>query len=360
MQVGTITVDGRQIGIVTIAFETPDTTAPLLSGDDMPMRGDGGGDSLRLGHHHGYYPGARQERHGIRLGHKHGFHQKDPEPEPEQHGLRLGHKRGFYPKTGEEGGGKAVEGASLEGVDKRLVEIAKAGAKHLPEGYTIKPTSGVRHAGQGYHTVGKASDWQIYTPEGIPLSNRGSDPTGLYKRWARGAYGYALQKYPDLARNQLAWGGAFETSAGSGTRDIMHLDLGGERGNLSPESRLSRMGPLASRPSGSVRGSWFDDPSTATGLSAATTPGIALPTREGLGKMHEVTGPNGQTVLLPQIDVGPAAWTGRGIDISKAALEKLGYTAKNFPTDAFFSHRRIDPSKAKAEDKPFDPETMAP
>jgi hypothetical protein len=73
-------------------------------------------------------------------------------------------------------------------------------------------------------------------------------------------------------------------------------------------------------------------------------------------------------VLLPQIDVGPAGWTGRGIDISKGALEKFGYTPENFPTDSHFSHKpapvpqsSVASPKSKTADtaaaKPFDPET---
>jgi hypothetical protein len=76
-----------------------------------------------------------------------------------------------------------------------------------------------------------------------------------------------------------------------------------------------------------VRGSWFSDTNTASGVSAADTPGIALPGREGLGKWHEVTGPNGQKVMLPQIDVGPAPWTGRGIETS---VEGIGVHREEF------------------------------
>lgn len=89
-------------------------------------------------------------------------------------------------------------------------------------------------------------------------------------------------------------------------------------------------------PSGgpAVKGSWFDDRSTASGLDASKTAGIALPTREGLGKMHDVTGPDGRTFQFPQIDVGPAKWTGRGIDISRPAMDRMGYD----PTDKKFTY----------------------
>jgi hypothetical protein len=141
-------------------------------------------------------------------------------------------------------GGTAGDGRSLTGVDPRLVDIARSGAKYLPEGYTIKPTSGfLGRSGSGFHPKGLASDWQIYGPDGKPIANRGDDPTGLYQRWAQGSYTEAMKNYPEIAK-QLGWGGAFETSRGSGVRDLMHLDLGGDRGRLSPQHQLGAMGPL--------------------------------------------------------------------------------------------------------------------
>src|SRR5262245_20608685 len=67
--------------------------------------------------------------------------------------------------------------------------------------------------------------------------------------------------------------------------------------------------------------------------------GIALPSRSTLGKWFDVTAPNGQTYRLQQTDIGPAKWTGRGIDISAAAAEKMGYSPKNFPTNGSFTWR---------------------
>lgn len=63
--------------------------------------------------------------------------------------------------------------------------------------------------------------------------------------------------------------------------------------------------------------------------------GIALPSRSGLGKWFNVTPPGGNLPFpMQQTDVGPAPWTGRGVDISAAAAHHMGYTPKNFPTDA--------------------------
>ena len=68
--------------------------------------------------------------------------------------------------------------------------------------------------------------------------------------------------------------------------------------------------------------------------------------------MHEVTGPDGQKVMLPQIDVGPAKWTGRGIDISKAAMKQFGYDSQNFPTDSHFSYKPVSSETKGAEPDP--------
>jgi hypothetical protein len=109
-----------------------------------------------------------------------------------------------------------------------------------------------------------------------------------------------------------------------------------------------------------VKGSWFgstpgwSDPSEPPGRKTAggvsnQIPGIALPSREGLGKMYEVTTPDGRKFTLPQTDVGPAARTGRGIDITSAAAAQMGYTAKNFPTDKGFSYRRVGDDQPAAD-----------
>jgi len=71
--------------------------------------------------------------------------------------------------------------------------------------------------------------------------------------------------------------------------------------------------------------------------------GIALPTRGGLGKWYNVTPPGSDRPFpLQQTDIGPAPYTGRGIDISAAGAHQMGYTPKNFPTDANFKAEPID------------------
>jgi hypothetical protein len=102
-----------------------------------------------------------------------------------------------------------------------------------------------------------------------------------------------------------------------------------------------------------VKGSWFSDVRTASGRSAATTPGISIPIGAGghMGDTYEVTTPEGKKVQLPLIDRGPAAWTHRGLDVSRAALPQMGYTEKNFPTDAYFGLRRMDDADRSAMDR---------
>jgi hypothetical protein len=146
------------------------------------------------------------------------------------------------------GGGKVGGNmGTMRGVDPRLVELATAGAEYLPEGYTLRPTSGVRTRTNNYslHPSGKASDWQIYGPDGKPIPNRGDDRTGLYTLWARGAYTEALKRYGPEVANRMGWGGAFGTSPGSNVPDIMHLDFGGHRGRLRPGNILRNLGPLS-------------------------------------------------------------------------------------------------------------------
>jgi hypothetical protein len=89
---------------------------------------------------------------------------------------------------------------------------------------------------------------------------------------------------------------------------------------------------------------WFDPEdrpgSNALGVSDSRQ-GIALPTRRTLGQWFNVTSPGGQTYRAQQTDVGPAAYTGRGVDISAALAQQMGYTPKTFPTDASF---KVEPA----------------
>jgi hypothetical protein len=114
--------------------------------------------------------------------------------------------------------------------------------------------------------------------------------------------------------------------------------------------------PQASEPAGAVgpgavRGSMFDDTRTASGRSAATEAGIALPSGGQMGDQYKITTPDGRTFIAPLIDRGPAAWTGRGVDISRPLAEKMGY-GRDFPTDKHFKVEPYTPEPTKPPEAP--------
>jgi hypothetical protein len=143
------------------------------------------------------------------------------------------------------GGG---EGGRLRGtaagVDNRLVDAVRKGTWALPPGWHAEITSGVRGGTpSSQHFYGHAMDVQIYDERGNAIPNRGDDSTGAYTKLARATYGVILQDHPEL-KGKFAWGGAFGTQlGGSGPPDLMHFDIGGERGHWE-ERRPSAMGPL--------------------------------------------------------------------------------------------------------------------
>lgn len=126
----------------------------------------------------------------------------------------------------------------LKNVDARLVDLAKIGSSHLPEGYRLQVNGGYTpfgHAsGSQHHQKGKgALDLQIIDPQGHPIPNKGRDSTGLYTLLAKSMYGEMLARHPEL-KGQFAWGGTFGTVSGGSVPDLMHFDLGGQRGRLNP------------------------------------------------------------------------------------------------------------------------------
>lgn len=129
------------------------------------------------------------------------------------------------------------------GVDPRIQDIINTASGSLPDGYKVKMTSGNR--GEGNHN-GNAADYQITTPDGKVLPNRGEDPTGMYTKLARLAKTAQQEKYPQLD-GKFAWGGAFGTQkGGGGPRDIMHFDVNGERGRYA-QHQLRNMDGLPLR-----------------------------------------------------------------------------------------------------------------
>jgi hypothetical protein len=147
------------------------------------------------------------------------------------------------------GGGKYEAGASLAGVNPRLAAAIQGAGAYLPEGYTVKPSSGFRGGTmQSYHGKGSAIDVQIYDPSGRKITNRGDDPeaVAIYQRYAQGVKTWATANDPELV-SRLGWGGAFGTQlGGGGVPDLMHFDLGGSRGRMRPERQMGRLPLLSS------------------------------------------------------------------------------------------------------------------
>src|SRR5262249_35723612 len=84
------------------------------------------------------------------------------------------------------GGGKVLPSPAAAGVNAQLNRTMEAAfAAVLPKGYTARVTSGVRGGNpSSQHFTGSAEDWQIFDPQGRPISNRGEDTTGLYRKAA--------------------------------------------------------------------------------------------------------------------------------------------------------------------------------
>jgi rare lipoprotein A len=76
-----------------------------------------------------------------------------------------------------------------------------------------------------------------------------------------------------------------------------------------------------------MRASWYGTESgsrTANGEHFdGTSLTAAMPSRKHLGERYRVTY-RGRSVIVRINDVGPASWTGRGIDLSRAAAKKIG------------------------------------
>jgi hypothetical protein len=92
---------------------------------------------------------------------------------------------------------------------------------------------------------------------------------------------------------------------------------------------------------GLARANTWSDPKLMPGNQTSTgvppsQPGVALRSPPVKGQLLQVTAPNKNIQILPQIDTGPGTRTQRGVDISAAAAEKFGYTPKTFPTDQPF------------------------
>lgn len=82
-----------------------------------------------------------------------------------------------------------------------------------------------------------------------------------------------------------------------------------------------------------------DNGKNASGLPQ-TVPGIALRNRKTLGHWYEVK-LNGSWFLARHVDMGPARYTGRAIDINAPLADMAGWAPKNFPTDKAATWRYV-------------------
>jgi hypothetical protein len=128
-------------------------------------------------------------------------------------------------------------------------------------------------------------------------------------------------------------GVSFTTSSGCGGAGAIALPAPGI-GGVALRGRVSWFGG----PHDSMSG-----PTTASGLPV-TQPGIAVYNTETLRGYWVVRFPNGRTAILRQTDIGPAPWTGRVLDVLYSAFPALGYTERNFPTDAQITARYLGDS----------------
>lgn len=132
------------------------------------------------------------------------------------------------------GGGMSAPAPDGGGGVSTLRSLLQQASAALPDGYRAVVTSaerpGATVAGTGgtsQHAHGNAIDVQIIGPNG-PIPNKGEDTTGLYQKLAVAMRGAAS---PEMAP-KLAWGGNFTTGPENGPRDLMHFDLGGDRGRF--------------------------------------------------------------------------------------------------------------------------------
>lgn len=187
-------------------------------------------------------------------------------------------------------------------------------------------------------------------------------------RWSQHSYGNAIdinqssrnvvspafskwmRENPDKLR-EIEQRHGMVSGAGWRNPDTGHWEYGGKSKGAMPENPDSA--PL----SGSARASWYSqfkgahtwrDSGDKPGSNALGVPdsqqGIALPGKSTLGQWFKVRTPDGREFEAQQTDRGPAKWTGKGIDISAALADRMGYSPQNFPTGKKFGYERIDKS----------------
>lgn len=128
---------------------------------------------------------------------------------------------------------------------QKLSTVLSYAADTLPEGYKVRVTSGISPrelTPNSQHPLGRAVDAHMYGPSGAEIPNEGEDNSGLWSRFASAAY-YQHQKYFPEDKGKLAWGGNFDTYPGSGVKDLMHFDYGGDRGHYGTLAQVAAQYP---------------------------------------------------------------------------------------------------------------------
>jgi len=116
-----------------------------------------------------------------------------------------------------------------------------------------------------------------------------------------------------------------------------------------PGSWFGRTGPGGAADSGDPTGKTASGkPNYAKGI-AVHRPGMSWQESSAkyLNGWWRVTGPNGKRGVFQQIDAGPVD---RVVDMTPAALEDIGYTTANFPTDSTFKLEYLGKNKPSGVD----------
>lgn len=225
-------------------------------------------------------------------------------------------------------------------------------------------------AGNGTYIGGNQADGvtiaHFRTPDAIrrasaaaPLS---TSPVEFYPLIKLGSTGEAVIELQRLLHVEPDGEFGADTDTAVRNFQLTHgLDIDGEVGPLTWAALLGQPSALPANAQTS-KGSWYsqfsgkyewrDDQDAPNSAALTGTPddaqGIARPGRDTLGKWFMVEAPNGVRTIEQQTDLGPGASTGRVMDVSAAAAERMGYSPKSFPTDAIFKFWPIDPPKEVA------------
>lgn len=260
------------------------------------------------------------------------------------------------------------DGAMKSGGQGALDKVRKAAQKLIGRKMATQTTAGggfggIEASGE-YQSMGRqmmlrmwpASEWpalkELWTRESNwnpAARNPSSGAYGIPQSLPASKMGPAAQGTgPEAAKAQIAWGLKYiKERYGSPSAALGFHD---------GHNWYARGGRIPGYAKGGViRGkvSRFDDHTTASGISARDNAGLALNMAQGTdsgwnnpktqrwmdgaraGKPYYAdVGINGKSGIFPIVDLGPAGWVNRAIDVSNKAAQKMGLSVSGFPTDA--------------------------